>query len=156
MIIKDRSFYEQIWINTNDYERSWKRIEMKNYCWFKFILQETSQNNEYLCDRLEFFLGIKVFIADKKRVKTTSNKYKKSRYVTAVDKLFLLFSCREYSWVLLIFHVLVDTLKSNFYAKYEMRARVGWIRISHLKKPFRVWENGDSLKIFNFWDVKKL
>ena len=47
-------------------------------------------------------------------------------------------------------------LKNNFYAKYETRARVGWIRISHLKKPFRVWENGDSLKIFNFWDVKKL
>ena len=50
---------------------------MKNYGILKFILQETSENNEYLRGRLEFFLGIKVFIARKKRVKTTSNKYTK-------------------------------------------------------------------------------
>ena len=50
---------------------------MKIYCWLKLILQETPEKNEYLRDRSELVIGIKVFIACKKRVKTTSNKYKK-------------------------------------------------------------------------------
>ena len=101
-IINNVSCYEQIWINMNNYEVLLKsdEIGLKWRILLGSLLQDSAENNEYLRDRWDIFLGIKFFITHRKRVKNTRNKYTKIKVCSCrVPSSFTIFMSR---WLMLI------------------------------------------------------